>query len=290
MRITLGRLSTALTFLSVAMLTTITSASLIEDFDGGGNTAWALTNSGGGAPSIQNGGATGNFVRLANLNGSNNNSIAFDENPTASGPAPGGLVLAFDFRMSDDDANADAGGCCGSAADGMGIGIYETSVYGSTGGTNPADGGAVWERPTHPNAFAVGLDIFQNIDVVSLNYNGAQIAERDVQPFLDLNDNKLHRGVVSLVPSGSDALASMMILEDLHGPTSVHTIFSNELIAGMDLPNLPGYRLIAGGRTGGAFVDGDLDNIFLQAIPEPNSLTLLLMGGLALLGKRNRNR
>ncbi len=266
------------------------SAKFIENFDGGGSVPYALSSTSGTPASIDvGGGSSGSFARITNLDGSNNNSIAWDEDPGQTGPSPGGLRFAFDFRMTDDQANADAGGCCGSGADGMGIGLYSTATYGTTGPINPADGGGAWERPAHPDAFAIGLDIFQNIDVVSLNWGGAQAAEADVQADLDLNSGVFHRAVVTLSPSGSDALVDMTIIEDVQGITAIHEIFSGQLVSGLDLAaGLAGYRVIAGGRTGGAFVDSNLDNIAVVSIPEPATIALLGLGGFLLLARRRR--
>jgi hypothetical protein len=274
--------------LLVGILGPVADAELIENFDDPGTTPFSFDTTSGSPPAVIDGGATGNLARLTNLDGSNNNSIAFDEEPTQTGPAPGGLRLAFDFRMTDDQANADAGGCCDSAADGIGIGLFATDAYGTSGPINPGAGDGDWERPAFAAAFAVGFDIFQNIDVVSLNWDGVQVAEADVQAELDLNSGRFHRAVVTLTPSGTDALVTMDIIRDVQGITILHNIFADQLVPGLDLANLPGYRLMAGGRTGGAYAAGDIDNIALISIPEPTTIVLLGLGGILLLVVRRR--
>jgi hypothetical protein len=190
--------------------------------------------------------------------------------------------------MTDDQANADAGGCCGSAADGLGLGLFATDAYGTSGPVNPGASDGDWERPAFAAAFAVGFDIFESIDVVSLNWDGVQVAEADVQAELDLNSGRFHRAVLTLTASGTDALADMDIIEDVQGLTILHNIFADQLISGLDLANLPGYRLIAGGRTGGAYAAGDIDNIALLGVPEPTTIVLLGLGGILLLVVRRR--
>ncbi len=288
------KLFATLMTLALLALGTSANAALVEDFDGGGNTAFNFTNSSGGAPAVLGGGPTGNFARLANLNGSNNNSIAFDVNPTATGSAVGFIRMQYDFRMTDDAANAQAGGCCGSAADGLGIGLFQTSTYGNAGAVNPTtlgQGSNIWERPAFNDAFTVGMDIFQNIDVITLNFNGAEVAAADVQAFLDLNSNVYHRATVDIIDDGAgNALVDMTVIADVNGAAVSHDIFTGQLVAGLDLTTLGDYRLIAGGRTGGAFVAGDFDNILVEegVVPEPATAALGLMGLAGLVLRRRR--
>lgn len=265
------------------------AAGLYENFDGGGNTPYAFTvTSGATAPAVLSGGASGNYARITFLEGSDNRSIAFNENPAITGPAPFGLRLSFNFRLTDDAANAAAGGCCGSAADGLGIGLFATSAYGSTGGVNPT--GADWERPRFAGAFTVGLDVFQNIDDVSLNWNGAEVANASLHNSVDLNNALWHRVALEVFPDGANAIANLTLVEDVFGNTRIHQVFSDQPIAGLDLANLPGYRLIAGGRTGGAYAAGDLDNISVVIVPEPSTTVLLSLGAGLLLFRRRTNR
>jgi len=270
------------------LLSSFAVAGILEDFDGDGNTPWAFaTTSGATPPAILTGGPMNQFARLTYLESSDNRSIALNENPTMTGPAPGGVRLAFDFRLSDDAANAAAGGCCGSAADGMGIGLFATALYGVSGAVNPT--GADWERPHFPGAFTVGLDIFQNIDNVTINWNGAEIASAELGGVFDLNNSLWHRMIVEVYPEGGNAKVDLSILGDVAGNTSIQQVFSGQPVPGLDLASLPGYRLIAGGRTGGAYAAGDLDNISVEPIPEASTMALLSLGaGLFLVRRRTR--
>jgi hypothetical protein len=188
--------------------------------------------------------------------------------------------MSFDFRMSDNAANSSAGGCCGSAADGLGIGLFNTATYGSAGGNNP---GGLWETPSFSDAFTVGLDIFSNVDIVNLNWSGLQFASTTVGSFMDLNNNLFHRAIVTITANGANALVNMDIVEDVFGSNTTHSVFSNQGATGLDLANFPNYRVIAGGRTGGAFANGDMDNISVSSVtvPEPSILAVF---GLGLLG------
>jgi len=258
---------------------------LSENFDGGGvNSVFAYTSSSGTAPATVNvGGGNGNVAQLTNLNASNNNSIAWDAITIAPTPV---LRLSFDFNMSDDDANATAGGCCGQGADGFGIGFFPNAVYGATGAVNPAAGpvGFAWERPAPAGvpALTVGFDIFGDAPAdgnhITINWNGTQLAIAD--PGVILNNNTWQRGVLTITDIGTDSLIDFAL-----DGNPIHT---GVLAPGVDLDGVGGnFRLIAGGRTGGAFAQTQLDNILVEAIPEP-SMSLLALAGLGALAARRR--
>jgi len=123
-------ITTTIVIIVTMAFSVTTRAALIEDFDGGGSTPYTLTQSGGGpGPFIAAGGPSGNYIRLTSLTSSNMNSIAFDKDVSQTGATPNGLILQFDYRMTDNATNSAAGGCCGSAADGMRIGLFDASVY-----------------------------------------------------------------------------------------------------------------------------------------------------------------
>ena len=234
---------------------------IFENFDGAGNTNYSLLNSSGSPPSIA--GGFDQFVVLTNLDNSNNNTIAFDLQPLQTGAAPYGWDLEFDFRMTDDAASEAAGGG-GSAGDGFGIGLFPTSLYGVSGPVNPATmgvGSQDWERPSFDGAFTVGFDVYPNIDFVSANFDNVGIAAQQLSGF-DLNDGQFHSAHVSARPLG-DVMTLEMTIDGL-------PVFPSATIASeLSLLTQADYRLIAGGRTGDAFVRTSLDNIRLTNAPAP---------------------
>ena len=101
-------------------------------------------------------GCTGSFYRLSYAGvGSTNNMVVFDL-PTATGPITH-VVGDFDFRC---------GGQLGAHADGMGVALLPTSVYGQTGnglnGTKPLPGITEEGSAANDGALGFGLDTYNN--------------------------------------------------------------------------------------------------------------------------------
>jgi len=261
-------------------------AALIVDFDTP-STPYTITQHGSvPGPEPTAGGPTGTYLRLTNDRDSQQNTLAFDEVPGFTGPQPGGIEMQFDYRMSEEATHT---GCCGQRADGFGVALMATALYGSTG-SGPAT--VPWERPAYAAAFSVGLDIFESpdfdSDVVTLNWDGVQIADFATTG-MHLNTGAFNRVNITVIPDGTNAKVSMTIVEDIFGsPGAPLTIFSDAVIPGMDMYNLPSFRAVLGGRTGGAFVAADIDNINFQSIPEPMTIALFGLGGVALLRRRRQ--
>jgi hypothetical protein len=236
------------------------------------------TSSSGTAPAVLSGGPTGQFLRLTHLTGSNNNSFIADQRFQGADASGKGIHLVFDFRMTGNQANAEASGCCGSAADGLGAGIFFTDAgqWPAAGPFNPMSDPVLiasgpWERPRTPYSVTVGLDIFQNIDEVNLNVNaGASTADVDYanvdvagQFGLDLNNEVWHQFQFVISPDGT---ASVTIVEDLYGEGVEHNVISG-LATGLNMNSLPSFRFGVGGRTGAAFNRGDIDNLLVGTGP-----------------------
>ena len=229
-----------------------------DDFDGIATSTGQFAGQGSSGPAIYSDGSNG-FIRLTSLAQNNHFTYAYDEQPDQTGPEPNGFVMSFDFRMTDDDTNDLFGGCCGSAADGFGIGLFSTDTYGKEGRIHvPDKSPGVWERPSFQDAFTVGFDVFQNVDRVTLNWAGNEIAEAKLDGIIDLNDNTFHQAIVQVTPAGRQSLASVWI-DDTQ-------VLQGIEISEMQLASLFNYRVIAGGRTGSAYTETDLDNIAVNSI------------------------
>ena len=95
---------------------------------------------------------------------------------------------------------------------------------------------------------------------MSLNWAGNEVAANTLADF-PLNSGVFHRVHKTVTPEGANSRVSMSILPDVFGAGGdAIQVFDNVLVPGLDLNTLPDFRLIAGGRTGGAFHDGDLDH------------------------------
>jgi len=201
-------------------------------------------------------------AQITDLTNSNNNAMAFDFVDVAS-PV---IQLTLDYRMT-----ADSGG---AAADGLGIGLFDTATYGETGASNPAViNGSNWEDPRtgtgFPGSVFVGLDIYPGGDDgnavrVSGPGGSADIIVDGVPSPFPLNDFRWHRVRITLISNGPDTTISVTIIEDVDGVPIPHALVEEETISGLDLLTFSP-RLIIGGRTGGAFVQTLVDNINLSS-------------------------
>lgn len=222
----------------------------VQDFDNPGTT-YTLTNFTGDPASLESGGPTGNFIRLAHETNDNLNTIAFDL--TAPGfnltvPAPGTylrIIADFDFRISNGDA------------DGFGFVLLNTGNFGTTGA-----GPQMSEEPSLASSFGVGFDIFYNSENddpndnhISLHFDGNRLAAFAMDPnTFNLKDGSFHhaRVTVDFVSGGARVNVNF---DDSFTPIGPY------FISGMTPYES---RVAFGARTGGLWADHDLDNINVQ--------------------------
>jgi hypothetical protein len=267
---------------------------LSENFDGGGgvNSVFNFTNSSGQVPTMMGGGPTGNFARLTNLSTSNDNSLAFDLAPGSLGS---GFTIFVDFRMTSDADAVAAGSAFDQAADGLGIGLFDTTIlFPATGPLNPLFG---WEDPRSDapaGSVMMGFDIFDftafggnNVRMTGLSGSAELLADLTA-PFT-LNQNVFHQAQWSFTNEGANAKMALTLVEDVNGTATVHNLLSGILVPGLDLDSFSG-RLILGGRTGAAFVNGDVDNIRIEAVPVPAAAWLFCSGLLGFVAISRRKK
>ena len=211
----------------------------ISDFSPS-ETNFALTNHSATPASIIAG--ANPYLRLI-YNGAtgNHNSIHFDR--TDIGPFST-VTAEFDFRMN-------------GQADGFSFLLLPTGTYGTT----TASAGAIVdpaEEPNLPGIFAVGFDIYNNIDEISLHY-GSTRAEQNLSGSINLNSNVWHRALITLTPNGNGSNVSVSVIPNVRGAAGAPVVFHNNVL----IPNLTPYeyRVQFSARTGGATTNVDLDSI-----------------------------
>jgi hypothetical protein len=248
---------------------TFSTVLMREDFDGNAlNSTYAFTQSAGAfTPAVVASGlpTNGNAARLTALIGSSNNSIAWDAFPSLADA----VQVSFDFRMS-----ADPGG---EAADGFAIGLFKTASYGTQGPRNPAvvpGQEVVWENPTtgygFPGAVVTGFDIYggttegNTVRVTGPNQPRPPLAV-GVPPF-QLNAGVFHRAIITAIKNGASATAlTVQVIQNVNGTTPVlFTVARGVVVPGFDI-STDAFRLIMGGRTGGATVMTDIDNLLVAS-------------------------
>ncbi|MEM7394337.1 MAG: hypothetical protein AAF492_18520, partial [Verrucomicrobiota bacterium] len=202
-------------------------------------------------PMIRNDGDSHtNFLRLVNdLVGNNRNSLAFDH---LGGPALAPAVhrYGFDFRVASS----------GFAADGFSLSLIPTALQGMRGrAVEPVP----WEEPNLSRALGIGFDLHPEdlgANDISLHWDGAVFTNRtlNLTNEIDLNNGVWNRGDVEVAFVGGGAEVSVTLLRDVDG-TNVVTVPVYDRVF---IPGAYDYehRIQVGGRTGGRFLDLDVDN------------------------------
>jgi len=244
-----------------APVASVTTNRLLQDFDRAGCTpfvSWmystsAQTVSRPGPLPQTDGGARGVYLRLLHDNVNTcRSAVAFDQ----TGPL---LTLTrrvvFDFRMAS----------AGPAADGWSVILLPTATRGVRGtGVDPAWWPpANFEEPNVPDALALGFDLHPEdtgANDVSVHWDGAEVTNVTVDPAqFDLNNAVWNRGelIVEYVAGGAEV--TVVLHPDVDGTPGAAVTPVNRIFIPGALPYA--CRVQFGGRTGGRYVDLDLDNI-----------------------------
>jgi len=223
-------------------------AGTIQDFDAAGTGYLGVQENNPPVPAVQTGGGageTGQFMRLVNNGVANNwNRMHFDQGDAGTAAH---VTAEFDFRMN-------------GGADGFSMLFLPTSTYGTTAAGNPglAAGGAA-EEPNFAGVFAVGFDMHDNIDELSLHY-GSNQGQVNKSGMVNINSGQFHHARIDWIdaPGANTSTVTIAVTEDINGATKSPAVFFSETAVPVDPYD---YRVQFSGRTGGLSSDVDLDNI-----------------------------
>lgn len=198
------------------------------------------------------------FVRLVyNGTGNNRNYVHFDRTDVGAFTE---VTATFDFRML-------------GTADGFSMAFLPTATFGVTAqGANGTTGLNPPEEPNQAGVFALGIDIYNNIDEVSLHY-GSTRAEQNHSGTIDLNNNLWHRMHLTMqAQPGGGTMIDVSVTPDVRGAAGTPVVFFDDvLIADLDPYE---YRVQFTARTGGATANMDIDSIHIGRTGPGGVLTL----------------
>ncbi len=234
------------------------NAALLADFDGNGSFTDQAFKS---APigSVVAGGPTGSFYRLLNSVGDAGNHLAFPATRTAGWKT---VTLSMDIRANN------------IQADGFGVGFVDVPTHGNDLVRSGAGGRrGEEERAAYSNSVGVGFRTFNGTNA-TVNYDGVESADA----VYNLPAGEWIPVEVSMTRSGDSANISASV--------NGESVFNDFALAGAP----DDFRIQIAGRTGGAAMDLDIDNVNLvtSQIPEPSGALLAGLGLLALGARRKR--
>lgn len=235
------------------------NAALLSDFDGGGLAYTEQAFRSAPVGTVVEGGPTGSYYNLLNNTGDAGNNIAFPATGTAGWQT---AAFSMDVRAAQ------------IQADGFGIGFIDVATHGNDLVRPGAGGfGDVEERYLASNSVGVGFRTFNGTNA-TVSYDGAQSADASYS----LPAGEWVSVEVSMTRSGDGANISASI--------GGESVFTDYALAGAP----DDFRIQIGGRTGGAAMDLDIDNVNLTTsqIPEPSGALLAGLGLLALGARRKR--
>ncbi|MEJ6647846.1 MAG: hypothetical protein QNL24_11055, partial [Akkermansiaceae bacterium] len=228
---------------------------VLADFDGNDVTYTEGSVEGDPAAGVTAGGPTGSFYQLLSNVPSSRPFLAFDSNETDPDDDYTGWTEAsfkMDFRAADVEA------------DGFAINFLDTSVHGHTGGVGYATPNGqqdVEERAKIPDSFGVGFRTFNGTNA-TVTWEAVDISG-DVAYNLPIDnwgslEISMQRNVVT-----KDTKVDVTLYDQTGQTGGSESVFTDFEIKDFTLED---FRVQIGGRTGGAAMTFEMDNLELDVV------------------------
>ena len=227
-----------------ACIPVLKAADTFSDFSGAlTNTPATIFQAGQGSfPVIMNEAPNGDYLRLMEEQGSVSNHIAFDATHSENW---GSMVAQFDFRLINNT---------GDPADGVGM-VFLPVLRAGVSGVGISD--FVAEEPNTAGALGVGVDLYPNVNDVSLHWNGLEQTNAFTnQALVNFLNSGWNRVAVSYTQVGNGLNATVTVTKDVFG-APVQYVRLDQAIDARPYAN----RVQISGRTGGADMSADIDNV-----------------------------
>lgn len=207
-----------------------------------------------------------NILHLLNGENSQNNHYTYDQTDPGLFDT---ITASFDFRVTAGTAGL---------ADGLGFMLIPTANFGVSGdGPSPTA-----EEPNVPGTFGLGIDVYQNINNVSVHWNNVQVNELNTNYAVDFRNNLVFNNIqVVLQRVGNGTNATVTMINDslgFFGPPGTPVKVMETV-----MPNMLPYdhRVHFAARTGGENMNVDVDNVKMDyATPFVNTLPVAPTGHL----------
>lgn len=225
----------------------LSSGATVDNFNGGTTGTSYQLGGGAASPGVTAGGPDGDFYRLlADGVGGQTNHLVYN---LTDGGAYGTINASFDYRIAS----------AGTAADGIGFFFVPTSLYGTTG-----DGPNVTaEEPNTAATLAFGIDLYNTVNDYSVHWNGTEISNVGPNPATEIDSNAgvFHRVNINLTPVGNSMHVQYTVTPDIFGTPGTPVVLFDQGVVGLSPYE---NRIQFAGRTGGATMDADVDNLNVQ--------------------------
>jgi len=221
-------------------------AATIDNFDPPNGAVTATQSGSAPGPLVTAGGPTGQFLRLIN-DGANSQGNHYSYNLTDPG-AFANVSATFDFAGFSGD----------QPADGWSMTLVPTSGYGNSGmGPNAS------ESANFAGTLGVGFRNYPGgTNNVALHWDGQELLQRGIDMGqVSFRSGTWNQAQISVQQMGAGSNVKVQLIGDVHGAPTAPVTAVNQYVFGL-LPYEN--RVQFSGRTGGANMTVDLDNVNVQ--------------------------